>query len=96
MPQLIYFADDKKEKIKKEVLLALTNIYDVVSFEVISSKIYDLIKRVLNLLNPSWIFKIIVDILAKIIKTFKYKSAEDNNGDIKKKSAKKIVSLIEN
>ena len=97
LPQLIYFADDKKEKIKKEVLLALPNICDVVSFEVISSKIYDLIKRVLNVLNPSWILKkIIVDILAKIIKTFKYKSAEDDNGDSKKKSAKKFVSLIEN
>ncbi len=62
--------------------MALPNICDVVSFEVISTKIYDLIKRVLNVLNPSWILKkIIVDILAKIIKTFKYKSAEDDNGD---------------
>ena len=97
LPQLIYFADDKKEKVKKEVLLALPNICDVVSFEVISTKIYDLIKRVLNVLDPSWILKkIIVDILAKIIKTFKYKSAEDDNGDSEKKSAKKFVSLIEN
>ena len=102
LPQLIYFADDKKEKVKKEVLLALPNICDVVSFEVISTKIYDLIKRVLNILNPSWILKkIIVDILAKIIKTFKYKSGENeddnnNNGDKEKKSAKKFVSLIEN
>lgn len=32
------------------------------------------------MVNPSWILKIIiVDILAKIIKTFKYKSHEDDN-----------------
>ena len=101
LPQLIYFADDKNEKVKKEVLLALPNICDVVSFEVISTKIYDLIKRVLNVLNPSWILKkIIIDILAKIIKTFKYKSAEneDDNDNVNKeqKSAKKFVKLIEN
>ena len=98
LPQLIYFADDKNEKIKKEVLLALPNICDVVSFEVINTKIYDLIKRVLNVLNPSWIIKkIIVDILAKIIKAFKRKSGEEENENKinDKKSAKKFVSLIE-
>ena len=97
LPQLIYFADDKNEKVKKEVLLALPNICDVVSFEVIKTKIYDLIKRVLNVLNPSWVLKkIIVDILAKIIKTFKHKSGEeDDNKDKEKKSAKKFISLIE-
>ena len=97
LPQLIYFADDKNEKVKKEVLLALPNICDVVSFEIISTKIYDLIKRVLNVSNPSWLLKkIIVDILAKIIKTFKHKSNEDDNINNEKKSAKKFVSLIEN
>ena len=96
LPQLIYFADDKKEKVKKEVLLALPNICDVVSFEVISTKIYDLIKKVSNVLNPSWILKkIIVDVLAKIIKIFKYKSAEDDSESNKNKSAKKFVQLIE-
>jgi len=98
LPQLIYFADDKKEKVKKEVLLALPNICDVVSFEVISTKIYDLIKKVSNVINPSWILKkIIVDVLAKIIKIFKYKSAEDDNDNEnnKNKSAKKFVQLIE-
>ena len=96
LPQLIYFADDKKEKVKKEVLLALPNICDVVSFEVIRTKIYDLIKKVSNVINPSWILKkIIVDVLAKIIKIFKYKSGEDDNEDNKNKSAKKFVQLIE-
>ena len=97
LPQLIYFVDDKNEKVKKEVLLALPNICDVVSFKIISTKIYDLIKRILNVLNPSWVLKkIIVDILAKIIKTFKHKSNEDDNENNEKKSAKKFVSLIEN
>jgi len=96
LPQLIYFVDDKNEKVLKEVLLALPNICDVVSFEIINTKIYELIKRVLNVLNPSWVLKkIIVDILAKIIKTFKYKSEEDDNENSEKKSAKKFVSLIE-
>ena len=96
LPQLIYFADDKKEKVKKEVLLALPNICDVVSFEVISTKIYEIIKKVLNAINPSWILKkIIVDVLSKIIKTFKIKCAEDENENKKNKSAKKFVELIE-
>jgi hypothetical protein len=96
LPQLIYFADDKSEKVKKEVLLALPNICDVVSFEIISIKIYELIKRILYVQKPSWILKkIMVDILAKIIKTFKYKSQENDNDNDKNKSAKKFVSLIE-
>ena len=98
LPQLIYFADDKSEKVQKEVLLALPNICDVVSFEIISTKIYELIKRILNVKNPSWVLKkIMVDILAKIIKTFKCKSRDNDNdnGNNKNKSAKKFVSLIE-
>ena len=97
LPQLIYFADDKKEKVKKEVLLALPNICDVVSFEVISTKIYEIIKKILNAINPSWILKkIIIDVLAKIIKTFKHKSeGENENVNKSNKSAKKFVELIE-
>ena len=99
LPQLIYFADDKNENVKKEVLLALPSICDVVSFEIINTKIYDLVKKILNVFEPSWVLKkIIVDILAKIIKTFKHKSLEDdkeNNENNEKKSAKKFVSLIE-
>ena len=78
LPQLIYFIDDKNENVKKEVLLSLPNICEVVSFEIINSKIFELIKKLLHVLNPSWyIRKLIVDVLAKIIKTFKYKSTKD-------------------
>ena len=34
LPQLIYFIDDKNENVKKEVLLILPNICEVVSFEI--------------------------------------------------------------
>ena len=70
LPQLIYFIDDKNENVKKEVLLSLPNICEVVSFEIINSKIFELIKKLLHVINPSWyIRKLIVDVLAKIIKT---------------------------
>ena len=98
LPQLIYFNDDKNENVKKEVLLSLPNICEVVSFEVINTKIYELIKKLLHVMNPSWLIrKLIVDVLSKIIKTFKYKSSK--NEEIKTKnidtSAKKFISLIE-
>ena len=98
LPQLIYFIDDKNENVKKEVLLSLPNICEVVSFEIINSKIFELIKKLLHVLNPSWyIRKLIVDVLAKIIKTFKYKSTKEEikNKNIKDKSAKKFITLIE-
>jgi hypothetical protein len=99
LPQLIYFIDDKSENVKKEVLLSLPNICEVVSFEVINTKIFELIKKLLHVMNPSWLIrKLIGDVIAKIIKTFKYKS---KNEEIKIKnskidnSAKKFISLIE-
>ena len=98
LPQLIYFIDDKNENVKKEVLLSLPNICEVVSFEIINSKIFELIKKLLHVLNPSWyIRKLIVDVLAKIIKTFKYKSTKEEikNKNIKDKSVKKFITLIE-
>ena len=99
LPQLIYFIDDKSENVKKEVLLSLPNICEVVSFEIINTKIFELIKKLLHMMNPSWLIrKLIGDVIAKIIKTFKYKS---KNEEIKTKtnkidtSAKKFISLIE-
>ena len=101
LPQLIYFIDDKSENVKKEVLLSLPNICEVVSFEIINTKIYELIKKLLHMMNPSWLIrKIIVDVISKIIKTFKNKSTKEelnlksknNNIDF---SAKKFISLIE-
>ena len=99
LPQLIYFIDDKSENVKKEVLLSLPNICEVVSFEVINTKIFELIKKLLHVMNPSWLIrKLIGDVISKIIKTFKYKSKNEEikikNNKIDK-SAKKFISLIE-
>ena len=97
LPQLIYFIDDKNENVKKEVLLSLPNICEVVSFDAINTKIFEIIKKLLHVMNPSWLVrKLIVDVLSKIIKTFKYKSIKEQNmNKSKDKSAKKFISLIE-
>ena len=100
LPQLIYFIDDKNENVKKQVILSLPNICEVISFEMINTKIYELIKKLLHVMNPPWLLrKLIGDVLSKIIKIFKYKSKKidnkkmnNNNKDI---SAKKFVSLVE-
>ena len=101
LSQLTYFVDDKSENVRKEVVLSLPNICEVVSFEIINTKIYELIKKLLHVMNPSWLIrKVIGDVLSKIIKIFKYKSTkvENNkkNNDINKDSpTKKFISLIE-
>ena len=98
LPQLIYFIDDKNENVKKEVLLSLPNICEVVSFNAINTKIFEIIKKLLHVMSPSWLVrKLIVDVLSKIIKTFKYKSTKEEckNDKSKDKSAKKFISLIE-
>ena len=77
LSQLTYFVDDKSENVRKEVVLSLPNICEVVSFEIINSKIYELIKKLLHVMNPSWLIrKVIGDVLSKIIKIFKYKSTK--------------------
>ena len=108
LSQLTYFVDDKSENVRKEVVLSLPNICEVVSFEIINTKIYELIKKLLHVMNPSWLIrKVIGDVLSKIIKIFKYKSTkiENNNQNINQKnnsnnitqetSIKKFISLIE-
>ena len=95
LSQLTYFVDDKSE-----------NICEVVSFEIINSKIYELIKKLLHVMNPSWLIrKVIGDVLSKIIKIFKYKSTkidknknsnnQKNNNTVIDISIKKFISLIE-
>ena len=77
LSQLTYFVDDKSENVRKEVVLSLPNICEVVSFEIINTKIYELIKKLLHVMNPSWLIrKVIGDVLSKIIKIFKYKSTK--------------------
>ena len=106
LSQLTYFVDDKSENVRKEVVLSLPNICEVVSFEIINSKIYELIKKLLHVMNPSWLIrKVIGDVLSKIIKIFKYKSTkidkiknsnnQKNNNTVIDISIKKFISLIE-
>ena len=106
LSQLTYFVDDKSENVRKEVVLSLPNICEVVSFEIINTKIYELIKKLLHVMNPSWLIrKVIGDVLSKIIKIFKYKSTkidkiknsnnQKNNNTAIDISIKKFVSLIE-
>ena len=106
LSQLTYFVDDKSENVRKEVVLSLPNICEVVSFEIINTKIYELIKKLLHVMNPSWLIrKVIGDVLSKIIKIFKYKSTKidkiKNNNNQKNNnttidiSIKKFISLIE-
>ena len=106
LSQLTYFVDDKSENVRKEVVLSLPNICEVVSFEIINSKIYELIKKLLHVMNPSWLIrKVIGDVLSKIIKIFKYKSTkidknknsnnQKNNNTAIDISIKKFISLIE-
>ena len=106
LSQLTYFVDDKSENVRKEVVLSLPNICEVVSFEIINTKIYELIKKLLHVMNPSWLIrKVIGDVLSKIIKIFKYKSTkidkiknsnnQKNNNTAIDISIKKFISLIE-
>ena len=104
LPQLISFTCEKNEEIKKELLYTLPNISEIISFDFISNKIYDILRRLSNDLDPN-IRKISVNVTSKIIKIFKNKCEEDkllikenniqDNKKVKNYSAKNFVSLIE-
>ena len=104
LPQLISFTCEKNEEIKKELLYTLPNISEIISFNFISNKIYDILRRLSNDLDPN-IRKISVNVTSKIIKIFKNKCEEDkllikenniqDNKKAKNYSAKNFVSLIE-
>ena len=103
MPQLISFSCEKNEDIKKELLFSLPSISEIISYEAISNKIYDILRRLSNDISP-YIRKLCVNILAKIIKIFKNKcqldlhNKENNKGrnlNINIYSAKNFVSLVE-
>ena len=104
LPQLISFTCEKNEEIKKELLYTLPNISEIISFNFISNKIYDILRRLSNDLDPN-IRKISVNVTSKIIKIFKNKCEEDkllikenniqDNKKVKNYSAKNFVSLIE-
>ena len=96
LPQLISFTVEKNDDIKKELLITLPIIAEMVSVEFISSKVYDILRRISNDLNSN-LRKVCVIAIAKIIKIFKNKCQEIKNikKDDKKYSAKHFVNLIE-
>ena len=92
LPQLISFTIEKNDDIKKELLITLPIIAELVSVEFISNKVYDILRRIGNDLNPN-LRKVCVISTAKIIKIFKSKCQDKKND--KKFSAKNFVALIE-
>ena len=46
LPQLISFTCEKNLEIKKELLFTLPNVSEIVSFEFISTKVYDILRRI--------------------------------------------------
>ena len=94
LPQLTSFTVEKNDDIKKELLITLPIISEIVAVEFISSKVYDILKRISNDLNPN-LRKVSVIAIAKIIKIFKNKCQELKNlkkDDNKKFSAKNFVA----
>ena len=45
LPQLIFYSQDKRDDIRKEVLLTIPNICEVISSEKINTSIYEIIKN---------------------------------------------------
>ena len=100
LPQLITFTVEPNDDIKKELLITLPSISEIVSYEFISNKIFDMLRRLSNDLNPN-LRKICVNVAAKVIKIFKNKCKQEilNNPDCdknnKKYSANNFINLVE-
>ena len=98
LPQLNFFADEQEQNIKKEILKSLPSICDVLPHDIIRTKIYKLIKKIVG--DPLWrIRKTCAEVIPKILKI--YKEKVDNyiknniNYDKKKLSIKHYLNLIE-
>ena len=98
LPQLISFSCEKSNQIKKELLFALPNLSEIISLEYISTKIYDILRRISNDYNSN-LRKICVNVIAKIIKIFKTKCDKERQitkeGKNEKYSVKNFVAIIE-
>ena len=96
LPSLISFTVEKNDDIKKEILITLPIISELISVEFISTKVYDILRRLSNDLNSN-LRKVCVIAISKIIKIFKSKCPDLKlmKKDEKKYSAKNFVDLIE-
>ena len=98
LPLLNFFADEQEQNIKKEILKSLPSICEVLPYDIIRTKIYKLIKRLVS--DPIWrIRKTCAEVIPKILKI--YKEKVDNfiknqiNYDKKKLSIKHYLNLID-
>ena len=105
LPQIWFFANDEEEIIKKEVLIALPNLCQELRYEIIGTKIFKLIKKLVSD-KSSIIRENTICALSKIIKIYKEKmnikkdnekNNDNNNSDIKLDpgSVKNFLGLIE-
>ena len=98
LPQLNFFADEQEQNIKKELLKSLPSICEVLPYDIIRSKIYKIIKRLVG--DPLWrIRKTCAEVIPHILKIYKEKADEyiknEINYDKKKLSVKHYINLIE-
>ena len=94
LPQLNFFSDDKRENIRKNVLLSLPNICEVISSEMIETTVYNIIKKLSN--DLLWqIRKCCVEIIPSVLKSFKEKSFHNLNLVITGTNAKPFLEIIE-
>ena len=98
LPQLNFFADEQEQSIKKELLKSLPGICEVLPYDIIRTKIYKIIKRLVG--DPLWrIRKTCAEVIPHILKIYKEKADEyiknEINYDKKKLSVKHYINLIE-
>ncbi len=101
LPQIWFFANDEEEIIKKEVLIALPNLCQELRYEIIGTKIFKLIKKLVND-KSSNIRETTIYALSKIIKIYKEKMNKKKNNDninsdikLDPGSVKNFLGLIE-
>ena len=94
LPQLNFFADDKRDNIRKNVLLALPNLCEIISSESIKTTVYNIIKKLSN--DLFWqIRKCCIEIIPSVLKSFKEKSVHNLNLVISGTNAKPFLEIIE-
>ena len=94
LPQLNFFADDKRDNIRKNVLLALPNLCEIISSESIKTTVYNIIKILSN--DLFWqIRKCCIEIIPSVLKSFKEKSVHNLNLVISGTNAKPFLEIIE-
>ena len=99
LPQIWFFANDEEEIIKKEVLIALPNLCQELRYEIIGTKIFKLIKKLLSD-KSSIIREGTIAALTKIIKIYKEKininKNSEKNNEHKKNDIKLAPGSVEN